>query len=1264
MKKFIKAMVGCVAFGTYAQTHTIQWQQPSLQLCKEGNSIKTLSFENTTRPSESVKVGNYVVKLEGNIASASFSKITYLACTSAEDSLLNPSHFSEKIDYQIEVSQARELTYSFISIVPLVKGRDGKLYKIKSFVLQAHKAKDLGATLRTAATSSSSVFATGDWYKVAVDKSGIYKLDYDYFRDLGMPVGIINPNTIQTYGFGGMLPERNSNTKYMDIPEVSLKFVGDANGVFESGEYFLAYLEGPDKLQYNGIFDIEKNIYSDKSYYFITHSQTAGKRLPTKSTFTSYDFEYNYYDFLHKHEVELYNYIHSGREWVGESLVENPNLSFNIDIPALVPNTDVSVEGRVQGSNIRATTCKVSFNGNERNYRLAERQAGLDFNMIMVKSFYFNDLQNSDAIGSKYNITFNYADAIPSNSTSLDYFQISAKALLALNTGTKSLSFRNQDAIGNPFSKFSLSTTKSNVEVWDITSIEHVANIPLEGVAEGYTFIDSTAQYSEYIAIDLNENFETPTIVGKIENQNLHGLQVPDLLIVVYPGFKQEAERLAHFRRAHDGYAVQVVTVDKVYNEFSSGAQDISAIRNLAKYYYNINPQKMKWMLLFGACSYDYKDRIDNNINLVPIYETPISDHLILSYQSDDYFGLLDPDEGSTLIRGMMDIGIGRFPVRNLVEAKEMVDKVIHYSSSKSLYNKWKNNLTFVADDGDANLHLNSTEQIIEEVLYYNKAVKINKLYLGLFPEVPTATGQSSPVMTKRLMEEINNGTFLLNYSGHGREIGWAGENILTLQQITGLTNYDRLFFMITATCEFGRYDDPNVFSSIQQAILNPRGGAIATIGATRPAYASSNLRVNTAMMRYLYEKQGGKYNTVGDVMRKSKNDSDAITSDENVKTYGLLGDPSLTLCYPEYDIKIDQITDKSGEPQDTLKALAEVIVKGSIRDNSNLVDNFNGEVVLSLYDKDLNKLTKYDTRNDANSNPDDIIKYVKVRESLIFQGKVKVVNGIFNMPIRVPSDISYVVDKGFILTYAKNDSSDLDASGGFENFLIGDSKDMIADEEAPVLKLYINDTTFKDGDLVNKDIMFLTHIKDTSGINLSRSSVGHEITLVLDGKVQNTMILNEYYTSSASIGEGNISFPINQLSEGEHTLTLKVWDVFNNSSTATIHFKVKKEITIGVVDVIPDPSEDFSLFTFTHNRAGEDLVVSVDIFDTQGRIIKTMYADVNNASATVSNLQWQTKINQNMDNTTSGVYVYRVLLKSKYDGSTTSKAERLVFIK
>ncbi|HTF82254.1 MAG TPA: type IX secretion system sortase PorU, partial [Cytophagales bacterium] len=1017
------------------------WKSPVLSTSRDGVQQKVLDFESSGLADAKLLVGNFVVRVDGDVNNVTFSKVEYTQCTPAEDSILDANLFDTQIKYEITRSTARKQTISFVSIVPIVKGADQRLYKIKSFHIQVTKVQQVVAPslLRTSNVASNAVFAAGDWYKVATEKAGIYKLDYGYFKNLGIAVEQINPKTLQMYGFGGMLPEKNADNRYYDIPEIPLYFSGNDDERFDANEYVLVYLQGPNSIVYTNAFDIKKNIYTDKAYFFITHSQATGKRIASKAQLDTYDAEYDYYDYIYEHEIDQTNYIHSGRDWTGESLVENPNLSFSISLPTLVPTTDVYVKGRVYGSNTELSTCKVNFNGTESSYALLSRQNGLDFNRIMVRSFDFSKIHNADDLTGTYNLSFKYNFTNSSNKTNLDYFQVAAKAQLIFN-GSE-LSFRNEDAIGNISSKYIVKTSKPNIQVWDVSQIDRVSSLPLAAAQDGFSFIDSSSTYNEYIAVDMAAQFPVPAFVEKVANQNIHGEGVPDLLIVAYPGFISAAEKLANFRRSHDGYTVQVVSLDKLYNEFSSGAQDITAIRNYAKYLYDRDPQKFKWLLLFGACSYDYKNRIKDNTNYVPIYETYGSEDLILSYQSDDYYGLLDNQEGNTLIGAGLDIAIGRLPVRSMEEANGVVDKLIHYSSDKATYDKWRSSLTFVCDDGDGNLHMDSTEDIVAEVMKYSNAIKINKLYLPLFPEVSTPIGQESPNLNQKLIDEINKGTLIINYSGHGREAGWAGENIITSDVIKNLKNYNKLFLMITATCEFGRYDDPNNFSSIQQAILNPYGGAVATIGATRPVFASSNKKVNTSMMKYLYEKVDGKYNTVGDVMMKSKLDGTAILLDENVKNYGLLSDPSLTLNYPKYEISIDSITDENKLHTDTLRALSKVTISGAVRNQTEIVSSFNGEVTLSLFDKEFDKMSKYDPSSDYNYQPEDIIRPYKIRESIIYQGKAQVKDGKFSISFMVPKDISYLVGNGLILTYAKNDSSDLDAAGGYTNFTVGDAK-------------------------------------------------------------------------------------------------------------------------------------------------------------------------------------------------------------------------------
>lgn len=1267
MKKYISAFIALLVFYSGAQTYTIQWKTPTTLTTIGGGEIRTLDFENTSEVDPVRKIGYFVIKIEGEINSVDFTKVEYLPCSKDEEVLLEAKRFANKIEFETRTSIARTQVYSFINLVPIVKGANGKLYKIKKFNLSiSQKQTSNTSQARKAAISKNSVFSTGDWYKISVNKTGVYKLDLNYIKSIGIPE-TVDPNSLQTFGFGGLLPERNAdNADFYDIPEIPILFVGNQDNKFDASEYFLVYLEGPNPIVSRGDVDQKKNIYSDKTFFFITHSQKIGKRIATKATQLSYDLEYDYYDFIYRHEQDETNYIHSGRDWVGESLVTNPILNFDIAIPPLMPNTEVLVTGKIHGSNENATTCAISFNGEAFNYTLYNRDNGLDFNRILVRSFDFNQTLNSDDIAGNINLNIKYSKVTSVDKANLDYFQITGKAKLVFEENY--LNFRNVDAVGNNYSKYSMSTTKIGAQIWDVTKTSNIQSLPVTKESQGISFIDSSNQYKEYVIVDPSSEFDAPVFIEKTENQNISGSDVPDLLIVAYPAFMDAAERLASFRRLHDGYNVLVVSVDKVYNEFSSGRQDISGIRNLAKCLYDRDPSKFKWLLLFGACSYDYKDRIANNTNFVPIYETINSSDLILSYQSDDYYGLLDSNEGNTLIGGMLDIGIGRHPVRNTEEANAVVDKLIHYSSSKLTFDKWRNNLSFVCDDGDGNLHMNSTEQLVNEVEKYNSAARINKLYLPLYPEVSTPIGQESPVLSQRLLDEINRGTFLLNYSGHGREIGWAGENIITIETIRNLKNIDKLFFLITATCEFGRYDDPNNFSSIEQAILNPNGAAIATIGATRPVFASSNLRVNTSMMRFLYERTDGKYNTIGDIMRKSKNDGASVIIDENVKNYGLLSDPSLTLDYPKYDIVIDSIVDEKNIERDTLKALSKATIKGSVMSGVSEQNNFNGTLTLTLYDKEIDKLSKYDPLSGDNAyDPSYIKTLIKVRESIIYQGNALVRDGKFSVSLIIPKDISYKIGTGLILTYAKNDSSDLDAAGGYENFYIGDSDDNVPqDQTPPVVNLFLNDTTFLSGGIVPQNSTFIANISDESGINLSRSSVGHEIVMTIDGDTKNSIILNDYYMAETnSFSKGKVVFPLGNLKEGQHSISLKVWDTFNNSTTeSTLFVVLKDDIAIGVVDDIPNPYDDFSNFSFSHNRPGEDLYMQIQIADIQGNIVRELYSDIPAASTVVSGVDWKTKINQSQHNISSGLYVYIMLLKSKYDGSTTSKAEKLVFIK
>lgn len=525
--------------------------------------------------------------------------------------------------------------------------------------------------------------------------------------------------------------------------------------------------------------------------------------------------------------------------------------------------------------------------------------------------------------------------------------------------------FRNNSVIDQGKVQFELSTQKSNVEIWDVTLVDQIVRMNTSSATNVLTYIDSLSSPKEYVAVNVSGSFYSPTNEGSFTNQNLHGLATPDLLIITNSTLKQAADSLADFRRTNEKYDVEVVTLDKIYNEFSSGKQDLSAIRNFVKYLYSKNSTKLKYVLLLGACSFDYKDRISNNTNLVPVYETPNTYNQILSYSSDDYIGMLDEDEGNGLERASMEVSVGRLPVRDLSEALSVVTKLKHYANNSKNYGKWKNEITLTCDDDDTNLHMYDAEYISEILVNKNSALKINKYYLNLYPEESTPTGQESPVLHNKLISKINSGTMVLNYSGHGREIGLAGENIIMVEEISKLVNYDRLFLFIAATCEFGRYDDPEVFSGLQGAILNAKGGSIATIGATRPVYQSDNRQFNGFLSNIFYDKVNGKHYTLGELTMLSKNATNN-GANRSVINYALLGDPSMRLAYPEEQVVITKVTDENENLVDTVKALSKTIIYGQV-ENDGVVDTaFNGKATITFYDKESVKKTKYDAESNS----------------------------------------------------------------------------------------------------------------------------------------------------------------------------------------------------------------------------------------------------------------------------------------------------------
>lgn len=1111
-------------------------------------------------------------------------------------------------------------------------------------------------------SQTNSVLSTGSWYKVEVSESGIHKLDYDFFSQLGVNLDSLDPKKIKIYGNGGgMLPQANNIFRYKDLIENPIYVQGESDGIFNQGDYVLFYAKGPDTWSFDPIqkdYFHTKNIYSDYSYYFIEVDNGNGKRILDRPSLNSTTSVINSFDDHVFYEKDLVNVLNSGRQWYGEAFRLTPARDISFNIPGLIPNSDIKITSSVMGRSSQPSNFSIKLNGitlGTHNFTLLDNSQYSYKGHHDTKTFNINGATIGNSSLLTVNLTYNKTN---SNSDGyLNYLEVITQRELKLY-GSQT-AFRSSSSLQTNESTFIISQTPLDAKIWDVTYLDSISNQLYIKNGNQCSFSINTSTLREFVVFT-GTSFPLPKIVGSIPNQNLHSIGVanlPDLVIVVADGFLSQAEKLAEFRRTNDKLDVAVVTTTQVYNEFSSGAQDITAIRDFMKMLYNRKSglDSVRYLLLFGDGSFDYKNRVAPNTNFVPIYESRESLHPINSHSSDDYFGFLDDNEGEWAEGSgndhILDIGIGRLVVKNSIEAEDVLKKIINYSQNPDCLGKWRNMLTFLADDGDNNLHLSGSETLSNFIESTYKEYNTLKLYIDAFPQVSAPGGESSIVKT-RINETVDQGTLVMNYTGHGGVFQLSQENIIDMDQINNRwKNFNRPFFFVTATCEFGKYDDPKIVSGGEDCLLTPIGGAIGLLTSTRPVYSNTNLQLNQAFYECLFKEISGELPRLGDVIRITKNTSLAGINNRN---YALLGDPSLRLAYPEKEAVITSINDSivSTSP-DTIKALSKVTIKGDIQNNGTLISDFNGSVNITVYDR----ATTIKTLGTQGSSPTTFY----ARDNFIFEGNATVENGKFTISFVAPKDISYNLSSGKISLYAKKDNSNDDANGEYSNFVIGGTgKNYAVDNTPPVIDLYMNDETFRTGGLTNSNSNLYAILSDDNGINLSSSGIGHEITASLDGG--DDILLNSYYSSNKdNYRQGKVIFPFYDLSPGRHTLRLKAWDTYNNSSVAYIEFIVANDGGLALQNVsnYPNPFSANTTFQFEHNRAGDDLQVQLDIYSTTGQLIRTIERTYYSSSARVADLEWG--ISNESINISPGIYMYLLKVKSLNDTTEALKHQRMI---
>ncbi|MBS1686756.1 MAG: type IX secretion system sortase PorU [Bacteroidetes bacterium] len=1222
---------------------------------------------------------NFVPVYTTNIAMAAPGRVAATLSNEVYETITNPDVKADNIPTSVTVTAStgifKKRTYAEISLVPLRKNPlTGKVEKLTKFTinLSVTPTPQLRSSL---AYASNSALSSGTWYKVAVTGTGVYKLDYDFLKNkCGFDLANTNFSSIAVYGNGGgMVPDLNATARPDDLQE-NPTYIADNNGnnKVDQGDYILFYGQGPDSWSYDTAqhrFAFTKNLYADSNFYFITPDKGTGKRITTTSaagavrTITQFD------DYA-AHQIDKYNLLNTGKLWLGDRMSTlSPTVTVNFNMPNIVTSAPVRVYSFAAASSAYASTIRVSAGGQTilthsisgisvSDYPDAYHVDGGDdvFSRPLTGSF------TPSSSGFDLTYTFSNPDG---NGNSFGYIHnVTINATRALTFTGNYMPFRSLASVGSGPTQFTIAGATSGMHVWDVTDISSIQDI----AGSGGSYVANTPTLREFVAVDVNGSFITPIPVATVANQNLHAIGQPNMIIITPDDMLTASGDLAAFHSQRDHLSVKIVTLMQVYNEFGSGKHDISAIRDFVRMVYDKagsdSTKLPQYLLLMGDGSFDPKDRTADNNNKFPTYESLVSDNILNSYVTDDYFGCLDATEGGDMNDAgqLVDIAIGRLPAADATEAQDMVNKIKLYKSATSLAS-WRNVVSFVGDEPWGGVYAFEEEaNKLGEIVRLNfPAYNVDKIICDAYQRISTPGGFRFPEVNTAILNRINTGTLVISYTGHGGVNNWANARIFNMSDIQNLQNKEKLPLFVTATCDFSRFDDPSKKTAGEYLMTNGQGGAIAMVTTVRPVYQDPNSALQEAMFPFLFTTYHGRRPTVGEAMMETKNIVIHNTPGYTVNTreFVLLGDPAMTLDYPEYNVVTTAVDNVPvAQPHDTLKALKYVTISGEVRDASNnRMTSFNGTCFPLVFDK----LTTFKTLQNDPTYP---LKIYNTYKNSIFKGQCSVVNGAFSFSFIVPKDINYAIGDGRISYYATNTVTD--ANGYQNDIVIGGSADtLLSDKDGPKIKLYMNDEKFVYGGITDPNPKLLAELWDTSGINTTGNGLGHDLTAVLDADSKNPVVLNDYYqTALNNFRRGSVSYPFSSLSDGPHTLKVKAWDILNNSAEDNTEFIVEASAKLALKHVYnyPNPFTTHTEFMFEHNRPGQELKIQVQIYSVSGHIVKTIQEDVVASGYRVDDLHWD-GLDDYGDKIGKGVYIYKIHVKDQ-QGNTADQFQKLVVLR
>ena len=1153
---------------------------------------------------------------------------------------------------------------------------NGILKKIIRFSISYKSNTQSRRATRTNSLTSSNL-KSGNWYRFAIDTTGVHKLNKNFLNSLGINTSSINPKNIKIYGHGGKsLPLLNSETVSNDLIENTIQVIGEEDGAFNDSDYILMYAIGPKK--FNSDNNSHINPYSDKSYYYVNISPGNGARMSTAiEPPGNADIIYNTFHNYKFVESDTYNIAKMGRRWFGHRFYVENERAFSFEFPNLITSSPVALKVYTAATSESDTSMELKVNGaNVDNLTFSPIDKD---NLARSDSFNGTIASNSATInvGLSYNNNGN-----PSARAYLDYISIEAECTLT-SLGTQFEFKHNGSSTQLGIGQFEISNAASISQVWDITNPYQIQFYNNTDAESEFSFKTSLGTLKTYQAVGPDFYVPRKTNNTYVPNQDIKGTVFLDAqgefkdvdYLIITPNFLQaQAERLAQINRTQNNLNVKVITLESIYQEFSSGMQDIGGIRNFVKYVYDnasAPSKKLKYLCLFGDASFDYKERTSNNTNIVPSWYSTESFSLITSFISDDYFGMMDSNEGNMSNNNKLDIAVGRILAENTQRAKEMVDKVESYYMPET-YGSWRNNFLLISDDVDEEsdrIIQSTTEIIAEDVKTEKPFMNVQKIHADSFVQETSSGGARYTLVNKAIFDALEVGALVVNYFGHGGEDGLAAERIFDKINAQELNNPSKLNCFVTVTCEYTKFDNPLRETAGEYLFWNKKGGAISLITTTRKIYVFVGTTFNKTLSQYLFSYGSDQTMSIGEALRRTKNDP-AISSQSQRRLVFSIGDPAIKLPIAKPDIRVTKINNEEvTTTTQVLSALSNAKIEGTVTDTQGTVlTNYNGILTATIYDKDVQRSTlANDGTRDAAGNL--IVMDFDALGEVIFRGQASVTNGQFGFEFIVPRDITVTEGNGKISLYSKSESPLSDNRGYNYDIKIGGvNLNAPEDNTGPTINLYVNDENFVSVGITNENPTLLANLYDENGINTA-SGIGHDITAILDGDETNVYKLNDYYIAAIDdYQRGSLSYPLRDLSPGLHTLTLKAWDVYNNASTQDIQFIVfDKDVSLELTNVLnyPNPFVNYTEFWFNHNSS-DVLDVSIQIFTVSGKLIKTINGQTNagsNITSSVSrDITWDgtddfgSKIGK-------GVYVYKLKVRSTSTGMQSEKIEKLVIL-